>query len=134
MSSKRFGAHIRHYGGFLAGGTLAFATDVLVFQVLHLALAVPVLLARIGSIAVAMVASWLVNRTVTFAMPEPPTLREFLRFAFLGWSVALFNYAVFAAVILARPEIWPPFAIGVAAIAAMLLAYAGMRFGVFRKE
>ncbi len=120
-----------HYGGFLLAGGLAFVTDVAVFQALHAGLAVAPLVARPLSISVAMVVSWAINRTVTFPMPGPPRLSEFLHFAALAWLAAAFNYAVFAALLWLYPALWPPFAIFVASLAAMVLAYLNMRFSVF---
>ena len=121
-----------HYGGFLLAGGLAFLTDVGVFQLLHAGLLVAPLIARPLSISVAMVVSWAINRTVTFPMPGPPHLAEFLHFAALAWVAAAFNYAVFAGVLWQEPAIWPPLAIFIASLAAMALAYANMRFSVFR--
>ncbi len=126
-------ARIFHYGGFLLAGGLAFVTDVGVFQLLNVAAGVAALIARPVSISVAMIVSWLINRTVTFPMPGPPRLPEFLHFAALAWVAAAFNYAVFAAVLWGWPEIWKPLAIFVASLAAMVLGYVNMRFSVFRK-
>lgn len=125
---------IAHFGGFLAAGTLAFLTDIAVFQSAHDLLSVPALLARPVSISVAMVVSWLINRTVTFPMPGPPRLKEFLHFAAYAWAAAALNYAVFAAGLWLWPNIWLPAAIFVASLAAMGFAYVNMRFAVFRKR
>ncbi len=124
---------ITHYGGFLAAGTLAFLTDVSVFQGLHGLLAVAPMIARPLSIAVAMVVSWLINRTVTFKMPGPPSLTEFLRFAAFAWAAAVLNYAVFVATLWIWPAIWPTLAIFLASLAAMVFAYVNMRRSVFRQ-
>jgi len=122
-----------HYGGFLLAGGTAFVTDVGVFQLLHVGIALPPLIARPLSISVAMVVSWLINRSVTFAMPGPARLAEFLRFAALAWVAAALNYAVFAVVLWVWPAIWPPVAIFIASLAAMVLAYLSMRFAVFKR-
>ena len=124
---------VMHFGGFLLAGGLAFFTDVGIFQLLHAGLFVAPLIARALSISVAMVVSWAINRTVTFPMPGPPRLAEFLHFAALAWVAAAFNYGVFALVLWQAPAIWPPLAIFIASLAAMMLAYVNMRFSVFRK-
>jgi putative flippase GtrA len=126
-------AKIIHFGGFLLGGGLSFVTDVGVFQLLNAAAGVPPLMARPFAISLAMVVSWLINRTITFPMPGLPRVREFLHFAALAWVAALLNYAVFALVLWLCPAIWPPTAIFLAALAAMVLAYVNMRYSVFKK-
>ncbi len=125
-------ARIKHFGGFLLAGSLAFVTDVGVFQLLHAGLTIAPLIARPLSISVAMVVSWALNRTLTFPVAGPPRLSEFLHFAALAWVAAAFNYAVFAGVLWLYPAIWPPLVIFIASLAAMVLAYLNMRFSVFR--
>ena len=127
-------AKIRHFGAFVAAGTLAFITDVLVFQGLHALFGLHPLLARPPAILVAMVVSWLINRTMTFAMPGPPRLSEFLHFATLAAAASAFNYAIFVCLLWLWPPISATLAIGIAAIGAMLLSYVNMRFSVFRRR
>lgn len=124
---------VRHYGGFLAGGSLAFIADMGLFQLLHGWLGVALPIARLMSIAVAMVVSWLINRTITFAMPGPPRVAEFLRFAAVAWMSSVLNYAVFIAILFTRPQTFPAIAIAAATAVAMTVSYLGMRVAVFRK-
>ena len=124
---------LRHFGGFVIAGGCAFVVDVGVFQVLHEWSGLDPLIARLLSISVAMIVSWLINRTVTFAMPGPPRLREFLHFAAVAWASSAINYGVFAAILLARPATWPVLAIVAATAVAMVASYFGMKLGVFRK-
>lgn len=123
---------LRHWSGFLLAGATAFIVD----SALSMALAwcgVPLLAARLLAITVAMVASWLINRAVTFAADGPPRFAEFLRFAAVAWMAAALNYAIFAALILLWPGWHPVLAIAIASLFAMVLAYAGMRFRVFHQ-
>ena len=126
-------SRFRHFGGFVLAGSAAFVTDVVVFQALAVGLSTPPLLARSVSIPIAMVVSWLINRTITFAMAGPPRLSEFLKFASVASISSLINYAVFAAILQ-----WAPgrnlAAIVAATAIAMLASYAGMRLGVFRRS
>jgi putative flippase GtrA len=124
---------LRHYGGFLLAGGLAFVTDVGVFQLFNVLLSVAPLMARPVSISIAMIVSWAINRTITFPTTSPPTLAEFLHFAAFAWAAAAFNYAVFAALLWAWPELWKPLAIFIASLAAMVMAYVNMRYSVFRR-
>lgn len=124
-------AYRRHYGGFVLAGGLAFATDASILEVLTRFAGMSPFLARIFGICAGMVVSWLVNRTVTFAMRTPPRVSEFLKFAAVAWSAQAVNYAVFAAILLAAPAT-PPFGALVAAcFVAMFFSYTGYRFGVF---
>ena len=123
----------RHFGGFLLGGICALITDAAILQALTVLAHIPALVARPMSILCAMVVSWLINRTITFAHPWPPTLAEFGRFAAVSWLAQAVNYAIFAAILLLRPETHPIAALVVASLIAMFVSYAGFRYGVFRK-
>lgn len=123
---------MRHYGGFVLAGCLALATDALILQSLHAGLGLTPYLARVPAIACAMVVSWLVNRTVTFATTEPPSLQEFAKFATVSWFAQAINYAVFAMILIALPGIAPLAALVAASLVAMFASYLGFRFGVFR--
>jgi len=121
----------RHWGGFVAAGVAALIVDLSILNGL-LAMSVPALLARPISIAVAMVVSWWINRTITFAVTAPPSVSEFARFAGVSWVAQAINYAVFAALLLSFPAISASAAVIVASAVSMVAAYAGFRFGVFR--
>jgi putative flippase GtrA len=125
-------ARLRHIGGFVLAGSLAFLTDIGVLVMLTKFAGISPFVARIVSISIAMLVSWGVNRTLTFPTAAPPSLSEFGRFASVAWSASLFNYAVFGAVLLLSPATPEVFAVGVSAVAAMAASYAGMRFAVFR--
>ena len=124
----------RHYGGFIAAGVAALATDAAVLMLLTDGLGLSPFIARIFSISIAMVASWLINRTLTFAVTASPTFAEFGRFAMVSWLAQAVNYAIFAAVLLLRPETHPVAALIAASLVAMFVSYVGFRFGVFRKS
>jgi putative flippase GtrA len=123
----------RHYIGFVAAGLAALAVDALILLVMTETMAISPYLARIVSISIAMVVSWQINRRITFAVQSPPTLAEFSKFATVSWLAQAVNYAVFAAILLLRPETWPVAALVAASLVAMFVSYAGFRFGVFGK-
>lgn len=123
----------RHWGGFLLGGILALVTDAGVLQLLTAGAGLDPLVARPLAISVAMVVSFLVNRTITFAMPGRPTLAELGQFAAVSWTAQAINYAVFAAILLAMPATHPVAALIAASLVSMIVSYVGFRFGVFRK-
>ncbi len=124
----------RHYGGFVTAGLAALATDAAMLMMLTNGLGVSPFIARIFSISIAMVASWLINRTVTFAVTASPTFAEFGRFAMVSWLAQAVNYGIFAAVLLLRPETHPIVALIAASLVAMFVSYVGFRFGVFGKS
>jgi putative flippase GtrA len=121
---------LRHYGGFLVAGLLALTTDGAILQTLT-KLGWDPLAARLIAIAIAMVVSWLINRTVTFAMKGPPSLREYARFATVSWSSQVVNYGLFSIIMLARPETHVLIALFIASFFAMFVSYFGYRYGVF---
>lgn len=125
---------VHHWAGFLASGAIAFAVDGGVLTLLTRGVGADPFLARLAAIAVAMVAGWLAHRRLTFAVSSPPTLAEFASYATLAWSVAAFNYAVYAAVLLLARGTEPVLALVVSSLAAMTASYLGMRLGVFRRR
>ena len=127
-------AAVRHWGGFLLGGALAFVTDGGILLALTKLAGVSPFVARIAGISVAMIVSWLVNRTITFAMKGPPSLAEFLRFAAVSWIAQAVNYGVFAAILLVLPGTEPILAFFLACLVSMIVAYAGFKHGVFKEH
>jgi putative flippase GtrA len=125
---------VRHGLGFLVSGGTAFAVDALVLQLLTALLGVHAIAARLVAISLAMVVGWLMHRTLTFAVPTPPSVAEFLRYAGIAWMAAALNYALFVAIVVARPDTAPLVALVVSSIAAMTFAYLGMRFAAFRQR
>jgi putative flippase GtrA len=124
---------VRHVGGFVASGAMAFTTDAAILALLTKGLGTDPFLARLVAIAVAIIAGWLSHRRLTFAVSQRPSFGEFLSFAAVAWTSAAINYAVYAAVLLRRPETEPLVAMVVASLVAMIASYAGMRLGVFGK-
>lgn len=126
--------HLRHYGGFVLAAVLAFITDAGILETLTRFAGLSPFLARPLGIACAIVVSWLVNRSITFAMTSPPTVREFTRFAAVSWTAQAVNYTVFSLILLAAPQVYPFTALVLACFVSMFVSYAGYRFGVFRRE
>ena len=123
---------LHHIGGFVLGGVLALLVDISVLRVLTDLVGLSALAARPISIAIAMLASWWVNRTMTFAVKTPARLDEFLKFAAVSWIAQAVNYAVFSAILIARPATMQEVALVAACGISMVVAYFGFRFGVFR--
>ncbi len=123
-----------HWLGFLASGITSFGVDGGLLKLLTVVFAIPVLPARIASIAVAIVVGWLMHRRFTFRIVARPSLTEFARFLGVAWSTALLNYALFAGFLYVRPTLEPLIAAFVAGLIAMVWSYVGLRFAAFRKQ
>lgn len=122
----------RHLGMFVVAGLTAFAVDAAVLEVLTRGGGVDPLLARVPSVLLAMTVSWWINRTFTFAVRQPASLAEFMRFAAVASGSNITNYAVYSALLLSGLVSWPLIALVIASAFAMAFSYAGMRFAVFR--
>ena len=122
----------RHWLGFLGSGSFAFIVDASVLKLLTIVAGWPALPARVVSIFVATVAGWTAHRTFTFAVASRPTVAEFTKYLGVAWSAAVINYAIFACVLLLRPQTDTLIAIFISGVFAMVVSYLGMRFGAFR--
>ena len=124
-------SRLQHYGGFVVAGLVALSIDAVVLTMLTDGLGLSPFIARLVSISAAMVASWLINRRLTFAVKGPPSYAEFGRFATVSWAAQALNYSLFAAILLLLPDTSPIAALVAASLVAMFVSYAGFRFGVF---
>jgi putative flippase GtrA len=124
----------RHFGGFVLAGLMAFVTDAGVTKLLTSTPSLSPFVARPMAIFLAMLVSWGLNRTITFAETRAPSWSEFAKFAVASFGGHVVNYLVFAAILTLRPATDTTLAIAVASGAAMFVAYAGFRFGVFTKS
>jgi putative flippase GtrA len=125
---------LSHWLGFLASGGTAFLVDGAVLKLLTVVFAVPVLPARIASIAVSMVVGWLMHRRFTFRISASPSWTEFARFFGVAWSTAIVNYALFVGILYAWPRLEPLIAVFAAGLIAMVWSYVGLRFAAFRGQ
>lgn len=125
---------LQHYGGFVVAGLVALGIDAAVLTLLTNAFGLSPFIARLVSISAAMVASWQINRRLTFAAKDPSTLEEFGRFAAVSWVAQAVNYSLFAAILLLLPDTSLITALIAASLVAMFVSYAGFRFGVFGKS
>lgn len=124
----------RHAAGFGFSGLLAFGVDAGLLYALTEWGGLSPFLARIPSIGLAMLAGWLSNRTLTFAVRDRPHLREFLRYATASGLGIATNYTIFSATLLARPATAPVVALTIASIIAMGVSYAGYRWFAFARR
>lgn len=124
---------VKHGAGFIASGLLATATDAAILVLLTRGAGLDPFSARLIAIACAMVAGFFAHRRLTFAVRDPATLKQFAAFAGVAATAAAINYAMYAAILLVRPQTEPLLAMLAPTLVAMAISYTGLRFGVFRK-
>lgn len=120
-----------HAGRFIACGTLAFLVDAAVLASLTRGLAIDPFLSRLVAISIAMLVGWQAHRKITFSVDQRSSTREFAAYASVAWVAAAANYAIYAGILVARPQTPPLLSLVFASLIAMILSYSGMRYGVF---
>ena len=124
---------VRHWGGFLFSGSVAFLIDAGITTLLIRLARLDPFSARLIAILIAMVAAWLMHRRITFNVAYRPTVAEFLRFAAVASGANATNYLIYVAILLIWPATAPIVAILISGGIAAVLSYVGFRFGVFRR-
>jgi putative flippase GtrA len=94
-------------------GGLAFGIDAVILAGL-VELGLTPFVGRIGSIAVAIVFTWLMNRRLTFKVEAPPSWREFAHYVAISLMGASINYLVFSAATLGKAPMLLALALGTA--------------------
>ena len=122
-----------HWLGFVASGCIAASVDIGVLALLTYGVGLSPLVARLLSISCAMVAGFLSHRKLTFAVPTPPNVTEFVRFIGVAWTSSAVNYGAFAAILFVVPATSPILALLLATALSTCVTYIGLRFGVFRR-
>ena len=123
---------LRQSLAFAAVGVAALLIDAAVLTALTAWAELPALLARIPSIAIAMICAWALNRTLTFANGTAPSITEFGRYATVAAGAALVNYGVFTMILLLRPGTPALYALCISSAIAAVLSYSGYRWFVFQ--
>lgn len=118
---------------FAAVGAIGFGVDAAVLAALLAGTPLGPFLSRIVSIAMAMAATWLLNRSFTFGPSGRPVAEEGARYGAVAVAVAGFNWLVYSALVVLMPAIGPLGALVVASGAAMALSYFGYSRAVFTR-
>ena len=87
--------------------------------------------ARIIAIAVALCATWLLNRSVTFGRSSHSLAGEAARYGGVGMAGSVINYAIYSAILIAAPQAGAFAALCLASAAVMALSYLGYSRLVF---
>ncbi|HML06627.1 MAG TPA: GtrA family protein [Xanthobacteraceae bacterium] len=116
---------------FLGVGGLGLVTDLAVFTLVIAHGANP-LLARLGSLAVATLVTWRLNRALTFDRSGRRQADEAMRYAAVAASAQTTSYAVFAVFVLTVFAAVPQLAVLIGAAAGALVSYSGQALFAFR--
>lgn len=116
---------------FAAAGAIGFAADGVMLLLLLATTPLGPFLARILAIAFALSVTWAFNRTLTFGKSRFPLLTEGARYAGVGILSAVFNYLVYAGLLLALPSLSPFLALVAASASAMAVSWLGYSRFVF---
>nr|WP_316651697.1 GtrA family protein [uncultured Gellertiella sp.] len=116
---------------FVIAGTSGFLTDAGLLHVLITYTPIGPYLARVLSIATAMLVTWQINRNFTFDQSGRSKTDEGVRYGFVGLLGALLNYGVYATLIFTMPLLQPVVAVVAASLAAMGFSYFGYSRFVF---
>lgn len=125
------GGRVRKLASFVVAGASGFAVDAGLLHLLITYTAIGPYVARVISMAIAMMVTWQINRNFTFEGSGRTAVDEGVRYTFIGVLGAVMNYAVYATVIFSFPLIQPVAAVVAASLAAMIFSYFGYSRFVF---
>ena len=115
---------------FLAVGLLGLAVDTALLQA-GMSAGMDPRYARLGSLAVATLVTWSLNRRITFAPTGRGRRAELARYLSVTLCAQGFSYAVFVALLAVAPILDPKVSACIGAILAAGLSYAGQRLFTF---
>lgn len=118
---------------FLIVGTCGLLCDVGFFSILF-AFGLNPLIARAFSLGLATLATWRLNRHVTFARSGRHQADEAVRYALVAATAQGTGYAIFAALALTVFAWLPQIAILIGAAAVTLISYNGQRLVAFMPQ
>ena len=122
---------MRRLVSFVLAGGAGFLVDAGVLALLLKLTALGPFTARVFAIAAAMLFTFWLNRTFTFGRSGRALSVEGARYGGVGLSAAVLNYAVYSALLLVFPTLWPVLAVAVASLAAMVFSFLGYSRFVF---
>ncbi len=114
-------------------GTAGFVIDAALLWLLLETTPLGPFLARATAIAVALVATWYLNRSFTFGASRRSLAVEGFRYGSVGITSAVVNYLIYSGLLLSLPILQPLAALVIASIAAMAFSFVGYSRFVFRR-
>jgi len=116
---------------FLLTGGIGFVVDAAVLMLLLRATPLDPFSARLLSIAVALSATWMLNRHITFGPSSRALAIEGARYGGIGMATSLINYCVYSGLLFTFSGMPPLTALLLASAVAMVLSYLGYSRLVF---
>lgn len=116
---------------FAAVGGLGFVADAAVLALLLRTTTLDPFSARLISIAVALLATWQLNRHLTFGASSRHLAVEGARYGGIGVSTSVVNYLAYSAALWALPALPPLAALVFGSAVAMVFSYLGYSRFVF---
>ncbi len=118
---------------FALAGTIGFSVDALTLLALLHFTPVGPYIGRVIAIGVAMLATWIFNRTFTFERSRHSLAVESFRYGSVGITAALLNYCLYTALLISLPGLRPLVAMTLSSLAAMAFSFFGYSRFVFRR-
>ncbi|MFN4272036.1 MAG: GtrA family protein [Aliihoeflea sp.] len=115
-------------------GAIGFVVDAAALALILMSLAMDPFVARLLSMAIALTATWLLNRTLTFGASDRPMAVEGVRYGGVGILSGIVNYLVYSAALLILPSLHPLLALVAGSAAAMVFSYLGYSRLVFDRR
>lgn len=115
-------------------GAIGFVVDAAALALIIMTLATDPFVARLLSMAIALTATWLLNRALTFGASDRPMAVEGVRYGGVGILSGIVNYLVYSAALLILPSLHPLVALVAGSAAAMVFSYLGYSRLVFDRR
>lgn len=122
---------VRRVARFGLVGLIGFCVDAGLLLILHDGLGFGALEARVASIALALLTTWRLNRSLTFGLSGTGQLAEGARYGAVAIAVTACNYGLYWALLSMFAGMPPVLAAGIATGAAMGLSFTGYSRLVF---
>ena len=122
---------LAQFGTFAFVGAVGFIVDIGV-TLLLVAAGLNPFWARLFGIAIAMVTTWRLNRSMTFGASETSQTSEGMRYFAVAVFFAMMNYAIYAALLLLIPAVTPAIAVLISAGFTSSLSFFGYRYFAFK--
>ncbi len=115
-------------------GGIGFVVDASMLAVFHHVLGVNPFAARLFSIVLAALATWRLNRSVTFEPSDHGQVKEGFRYYCVVIASAGINYGIYSAILLSIDGFSPILATVAATGCTMIFSYVGYSQFVFRRS
>lgn len=125
-------ANSKRFVKFAIVGAAGFAVDAGALALVLKLTALDAFSARIIAIGVALCATWMLNRTLTFGKSGRSLAGEAMRYGGVGIAGSVVNYFIYSTVLLAAPQAGAFAALFIASSSLMLLSYFGYSRLVFQ--